>query len=77
MKMFLKVVFWTFWLVLGFIFHGVFFAYLNDKEMLSVFIVLLGLWWGITAVISFVKWKKYRKENPAITKEQKQKIKQI
>lgn len=77
MKMFLKVVFWTFWLVLGFIFHGVFFAYLNDKEMLSVFIVLLVLWWGITAVISFVKWKKYRKENPAMTKEQKQKIKQI
>lgn len=77
MKIFLKVIFWTFWLVLGFIFHGVFFSYLNDKDMMLVFIVLLVLWWGITAVISLVKWKKYRKENPALTRDQKQKRKQI
>ena len=77
MKIFLKVIFWTFWLVLGFIFHGVFFSYLNDKDMMFVFIVLLVLWWGITAVISLVKWKKYRKENPALTRDQKQKRKQI
>lgn len=61
--MVLKVIFWTIWLVLGFIFHGVFFSYLNDKDMMLVFIVLMVLWWGITAVISLVKWKKYRKEN--------------
>lgn len=77
MKMFFKVIFWTFWLTLGFIFHGVFFSYFDDKEMMFFYLFVLAFWWGITGIITLVKWKKYRKENPALTKEQKQKNKQI
>ena len=79
MKTFLKICFWTLWTSLGFILHGVFFSHLDDEEMRMVYLMFLVLWWGITIIIisALVKLKQYRKLHPALTKEQKQKIKQI
>lgn len=77
MKKFFQIIFWTFWLLLCFIFNGVLFSSFDDKDMVEFCLVLLAVWWGITLIIALVKWKKYRKENPALTKEQKQKNKQI
>ncbi len=76
MQMLFKVIFWTFWLSLGFIFHIVLSCYYDDKELRSVFLVLLAIWWVITGIIALVKWRKYRKENPPLTKEEKQRLKQ-
>ncbi len=76
MQMLFKVIFWTFWLSLGFIFHIVLLCYYDDKELRSVFLVLLAIWWLITGVIALVKWREYRKENPPLTKEEKQRLKQ-
>jgi hypothetical protein len=79
MKIFLKIILWTFWLILGFILHGAFISYFDDKDTRAGFLVFLVLWWGITIIIisALVKWKQYRKLHPALTKEQKQNIKQI
>jgi hypothetical protein len=44
--------------------------------MVGFCLVLLAVWWGITLIIALVKWKKYRKENATLTKEQKNNIKQ-
>lgn len=76
MKKFFQVIFWTFWLLLCLIFNGVLFSSFDDKEMVEVCLVFLAIWWGITLIIALVKWNKYRKENPAVTKEQKNNIKQ-
>lgn len=73
MKIIFKIIFWTFWLTLGFIFHGVFISYFDDKDMMLFCLLVLAFWWGITGIITLVKWKKHRKENPALTKEQKNK----
>lgn len=76
MKYFFKVLFWTIWLTLCLILNGVLFSSFDDKEMVEVCLVFLVVWWVITLIIALVKWKKYRKENPALTKEQKNNIKQ-
>ena len=79
MKTFLKILFWTFWLSLGFVLHGVLISNFGDEDLMPVFCVFVVLWWGTTIVIisALVKWKQYRKTHPALTKEQKQKRKQI
>ena len=76
MQMLFKVIFWTFWLSLGFIFHIVLLCYYDDKELRSGFLVILAIWWLITGIIALVKWRKYRIENPPLTKEEKQRLKQ-
>ena len=76
MQMLFKVIFWTFWLSLGFIFHIVLLCYYDDKELRSVFLVILAIWWLITGIIALVKWREYRIENPPLTKEEKQRLKQ-
>jgi hypothetical protein len=76
MKKFFQIIFWTFWLLLCFIFNGVLFSSFDDKDMVGFCLVLLAVWWGITLIIALVKWKKYRKENATLTKEQKNNIKQ-
>lgn len=76
MQMLFKVIFWTFWLSLGFIFHIVLLCYYDDKELRPVFLVILAIWWLITGIIALVKWRKYRIENPPLTKEEKQRLKQ-
>ena len=79
MKTFLKILFWTFWLSLGFVLHGVLISNFGDEDLMPFFCVFVVLWWGTTIVIisALVKWKQYRKTHPALTKEQKQKRKQI
>ena len=71
-EMILKVVGWTFWLSLGVIFSVMWIA----KDFDATYKVLAIIWLVITAIIACVKWMQYRKENPALTKEQKQNLKQ-
>ena len=75
--MFWKVILWTALLHSGFVIHLLLFCYFDNQELRSVLLVLLVLWWIITAIIAFVKWKEYRKVNPAMTKEEKQRLKEI
>lgn len=77
MNMFWKVILWTALLHLGFVIHLLLFCYFDNQELRSVLLVLLVLWWIITGIIASVKWKEYRKENPAMTKEEKQRLKEI
>ena len=79
MKIFFKILFWIFWLSLGFILHCTFISYFEDKDTRAGLSVLLVFWWGITIIIfaALIKLKQYRKVHPALTKEQKQKIKQM
>ena len=79
MKIFFKILFWIFWLSLGFILHWTFISYFEDKDTRAGLSVLLVFWWGITIIIfaALIKLKQYRKVHPALTKEQKQKIKQM
>ena len=81
MKTFLKVAFWTFLptLFLGFGLYGVFSPHLDDIDRWLVYFLLLFLWWELSILIVsiIVKWKKYRKDNPPMSKEQKQWLKQI
>ena len=77
MMIFWKIVFWTLWLTSGFVLHGAFISCIDDKDVRTGFLLLLAVWWTITGVIAFVKRRKYRKENPPLTKEQKQRLKQI
>ena len=71
MQLFFKVVFFTVWYSLGFIFIFLSLLY-SDGFLLAAFAV----WFAITAIALLVKWIKYRKENPPLTKEQKQRLKQ-
>ena len=71
MQLFFKVVFFTVWYSLGFIFIFLSLLY-SDGFLLAAFAV----WFAITAIALLVKWIKYRKENPPPTKEQKQRLKQ-
>ncbi len=72
MQLLFKVLFFTFWFSLGFIFIFLSLLY-SDGFLLAAFAV----WFAITAIAAFVKWKKYRKDNPPPTKEQKQRLKQL
>lgn len=80
MKIFKKIVFWTFWptLILGIVLYGAFFSHIDDFESkLAYYLFLLLCWEFLVLIISIiVKWKQYRKVNPALTKEQKQRLKQ-
>ena len=80
MKLFKKILFGTFWptLVLAVIVYAAFSSHFNDTKSKVVYFFLIILWWEILILITsiIVKWKQYRKDNPAMTKEQKQRLKQ-
>ena len=81
MEDFKKIVFWTFWptLISGIVSYRVFFSHFDDNEKRLVYFLLLLLLWEILILIItiLVKWIEYRKENPALTKEERQRLKQL
>ena len=80
MKTFFKIVFWAIWSALGLLLHWAFITNTeNDDATIGGFIAFLVLWWGITTIIvaAMIKWKQYRKQNPAPSKETKEFLRRL
>lgn len=59
MKKFLKVCFWTFWIIMLLVFHIGIYAGIEDgkSSSITIGIIFVVLWWGLTLGVSKIKLK--------------------